>query len=90
MVIVIDDLYKNRAPRFYINIAPSLRAERQGLKVMKCNELGKLTGGKWDNMYDQSRRVYTSDGLSPTIHTMGGWKYRDKGGCYGKYRKTNT
>lgn len=39
---------------------------------MRCKEIGSLTGGKWDKMYDQSRRVYDTNGLCPTLHTFGG------------------
>lgn len=39
---------------------------------MKCKEIGSLMGGKWDKMYDQSRRVYDPNGLCPTLHTCGG------------------
>lgn len=39
---------------------------------MKCKEIGSLTGGKWKKMYEQSRRVYDPEGLSPTLHTCGG------------------
>lgn len=38
----------------------------------KCEEIGKLTGGKWSKLHDISRRVYGVDGLSPTLHTAGG------------------
>lgn len=31
-----------------------------------------MIGGKWEKMYDQSRRVYGTDGLSPTLHTCQG------------------
>lgn len=31
-----------------------------------------LSGGKWDKMHEQSRRVYDENGIAPTIHTMGG------------------
>lgn len=31
-----------------------------------------MQGGKWDKMYDQSRRVYSGDGSCPTLHTCGG------------------
>ena len=37
-----------------------------------CVQVGNLTGGKWDKMHDVSRRVYSEDGISPTIHTCGG------------------
>lgn len=39
---------------------------------MKCIEYGRLVGGRWDKMYEQSRRVYDLKGLSPTLHTCGG------------------
>ncbi len=32
----------------------------------------QLTGGKWDKTHEQSGRVYDENGISPTIHTMGG------------------
>ena len=32
--ILIDDTYKNREPRFYDKYLPSIRAERQGFKVI--------------------------------------------------------
>ena len=31
-----------------------------------------LSGGKWDKLHDISRRVYSVDGIAPTVHTMGG------------------
>ena len=37
-----------------------------------CEQAGVLAGGKWDKMHDVSRRVYSEDGLAPTIHTCGG------------------
>lgn len=70
--IIIDDLYNNRPVRFYTEYAPSIRAERSGLKVMMCKEFGRLTGAKYDKMYEQSKRIYSADGMSPTIHTMQG------------------
>ena len=42
------------------------------MEEVKCNQVGMLSGGKWDKLHDQSRRVYSVDGLSPTIHTAGG------------------
>lgn len=48
---------------------------------MNCKKFGSLSGGKWDRMYDQSRRVYEPIGLCPTLHTFGG-EYRSKGGNY--------
>ena len=37
-----------------------------------CKQAGILAGGKWDKMHDVSRRVYSENGISPTIHTCGG------------------
>ena len=37
-----------------------------------CDQIGMLSGGKWDKMHDVSRRVYSGDGCAPTIHTCGG------------------
>lgn len=45
---------------------------------------GTLTGGKWDKTFEQSRRVYGTEGLSPTISTMQG------GGQVPKILQINT
>ena len=49
-MIIIEDFYKNRPTRLYKEYAPSLRSERQGLKVIKrgdvmadCIRIRKLT-----------------------------------------------
>lgn len=42
------------------------------MEKIKCEEIGKLCGGKWDKLHDISRRVYGVDGISPTVHTAGG------------------
>lgn len=39
---------------------------------IKCNQIGMLSGGKWDKLHDICRRVYDSNGISPTLHTCGG------------------
>lgn len=41
-------------------------------KEPQCVQVGELTGEKWEKMYEQSRRVYAVDGISPTVHTAGG------------------
>lgn len=46
--------------------------ERSYREDMKCIQVGTLKGEKWDKMHEQSRRVYSPDGVAPTIHTMGG------------------
>lgn len=37
-----------------------------------------LSGGKWDKTHEQSRRVYNTEGISPTIQTMGGGNQEPK------------
>lgn len=39
---------------------------------IKCNQIGVLSGSKWDKMHDICRRVYDTNGISPTLHTCGG------------------
>lgn len=43
-----------------------------------CNQVGMLSGGKWDKLHDQSRRVYDVNGLAPTMHTCGGGNLEPK------------
>jgi len=38
----------------------------------------QLTGGKWDKTHEQSGRVYSKNGIAPTIHTMGGGNQEPK------------
>ena len=60
---------------------PTLRAERSGLKVIevtKCILYGMLTNGVYAKMHDCSRRVYDPNGVSPTIHTVGGGNLEPK------------
>ena len=41
-------------------------------KDPKCVQVGNLSGGKWDKIYESCRRVYSTDGISPTISTCQG------------------
>jgi DNA-cytosine methyltransferase len=41
-------------------------------KDPKCILVGNLFGGKWDNINESARRVYSEGGLAPTIHTCQG------------------
>ena len=41
-------------------------------KDPKLVQVGKLVGGKWDRMHAQSVRVYSEEGIAPTLHTNGG------------------
>lgn len=45
---------------------------------MNCNQLGILTDGKWDKMKDQCRRVYSIQGLCPTLVTPTGGHHEAK------------
>lgn len=42
------------------------------MEEVKCEQVSMLSGGKWDKLHDISCRVYSPDGLVPTVHTMGG------------------
>jgi len=48
--------------------------KKEGLIMVKTelNLVGNLSGGKWDKQQDHARRVYSDEGISPTITTMGG------------------
>lgn len=39
---------------------------------------GMLSDGKWQKMHEQSRRVYSIDGIAPTLHTCGGGNLEPK------------
>ncbi len=41
-------------------------------KDPKCVQAGILKGEKWEKMQDISRRVYSEEGISPSIHTCQG------------------
>lgn len=41
-------------------------------KDPKCVQVGNLSGGKWDKINESCRRVYSDEGISPTIHTCQG------------------
>jgi DNA (cytosine-5)-methyltransferase 1 len=38
----------------------------------QCVMVGDLVGGKWDKVYKMSKRVFSPDGISPTVHCQGG------------------
>lgn len=42
------------------------------MEEIKCEQVGMLSGGKWDNFLDINRRVYSANGISPTLTTMDG------------------
>ena len=58
-------------------ISPTLTAGTHGyssgnILQNKCIQVGDLSGGKWDKINESCRRVYSEDGISPTIHTCQG------------------
>ena len=76
---IIEDFYANRNPRSYENVAPTIRAEREGLKVIeetKC--VGGLSDSVWGGkQYHQQYRVYKGDiALAEPANIPGGsYKY---------------
>ena len=58
--------------RNFGEMAPTLKAEKVDAGVVECHKVGDLTGGGYEKMFEQSRRVYGNDGASPALHTCGG------------------
>lgn len=59
---------ETRRGRVGVGVAQTLDTQcNQGVIVA-----GNLEGGKWDKQHEQSRRIYSPDGVAPTIHTMQG------------------
>lgn len=52
--------------------ATDYKQPKQILETNRCIQVGSLSGGKWDKIYESARRYYSTDGISPTIHTCGG------------------
>ena len=50
---------------------PVVGIKKESEMEIKCEQVGNLTGGKWDKMHDIAKRVYGTDGLAPTMHTCG-------------------
>lgn len=44
----------------------------------KCINLGMLQGDKWDKLHDESRRVYSDEGASPSLVCAGGGNHEIK------------
>jgi DNA (cytosine-5)-methyltransferase 1 len=62
----------------YITTKEGSRVKDNFIEEPKCEQVGMLSGGKWDKMHDISRRVYSGDGVAPTIHTCGGGNLEPK------------
>lgn len=43
-----------------------------------CVKMGEMIGGKWDKLHEQSRRIYSSLGISPTLTTVAGGNHEIK------------
>lgn len=50
----------------------------ESMEEVKCEQVGMLSGNSWDKCHETNRRVYSSNGLSPTITTMGGGQREPK------------
>ncbi len=59
---------ENRLPKN--DIIPTLCA--RDYKDPKLILVGNMAGGKWDKINESARRVYSEEGLAPTIHTCQG------------------
>lgn len=68
VVEIVDDTYANRDPRFYDETAPTLRSGRDGLKVM---QVGQIYGTEREPN-PQAGRIYSEEGISPTLDSCGG------------------
>ncbi len=44
----------------------------------KCVKVGELSGGKWDKTLDMNKKVYSDNGLCPTLTTMQGGNHEIK------------
>jgi len=62
-------------PKNETDIASTLRANASLCptdSTIKCEQVGNLAGGKWDKINESCTRVYSEEGISPTIHTCQG------------------
>lgn len=62
--MIIEDFYKNREPRVYEETAPTIRAEREGLKVIE----DYIMPG---NNFNQCNKVHPENGICRTIIGQG-------------------
>ena len=79
---LLDDtnLGFNPTPKIYKDVSPTLRANRYGLKIVESVRGGNVNNIKLqqvDQIYSkelnpQAGRVYSSDGLSPTLDSCTG------------------
>lgn len=73
--------YTNTTPEFtrppLVEMSRSVKCSGGGimeeLENIRCVKAGELTGGGYEKMFEESRRVYSPEGVCPTVHTAGGW-----------------
>lgn len=72
--VCVEDFYPNRDVRIYSDYAPSLRAERSGLKVAEPQvmQVGNIYPDTDKFKNRTVGRVYDAAGIAPTINTCGG------------------
>jgi DNA (cytosine-5)-methyltransferase 1 len=72
---------RNHNDKIEQNLKPNFNGITNSITSVQKDNLilvGNLSGGKWDKTNEQSRRVYSVEGLSPVIHTMGGGNQHPK------------
>jgi DNA (cytosine-5)-methyltransferase 1 len=69
---ILASTYKSRRDsiRNPEGTAACLRA--RDFREPQCVTVGNLSGGKWDKVFKMSRRVFSTEGLAPTVHCQGG------------------
>jgi DNA (cytosine-5)-methyltransferase 1 len=72
--VIVDDTYANREPRIYPEYSPTIRSERSGLKVIepKVMQVGNIYPDTENYKNRTMGRIYSADGISPTINCCGG------------------
>lgn len=65
---------KTRRGRVGHGIAQTLLTGEEQVVVVeeRCIQLGTLRGGQWEKTYDECRRYYSPEGISPTLPTKAG------------------
>jgi len=70
--LIVDDIYNNREPRIYDDVAPTLRSERHGLKVVTATKQGYEFAEEGDGLslefpHSTTRRGRVQKDMSPTL-----------------------
>lgn len=76
MIAIVDDLYAGRPARVYDEVAPTLRADRQGLKVLELEDILEpdakppILHNIYGGFKEKEPRIFND--YSPTIRTAAG------------------